>query len=236
MSALSLAAYDALEPGSSIASSSENLTRQDSTKRYLHTLESIASSAVRAADKVQAALIIVYTSTGQTASLVSKYRPPMPIMTLVIPRLRSDGMRWHLEGRSSARQCLIHSGLLPVLAAPSPSGETLLEEAIVMAGQSGLVKPHDHVVVVQMVQNNFIVKIVSVDEFGTGIKKIRPRSLVNLLKHQAGIPEDEAVVDFDSLAATRGGKDASSTPHLAGLPPVYTGGGRALVNTTSFAG
>jgi hypothetical protein len=59
---------------------------------------------------------------GQTAAKVSKYRPPMPIMTLVIPRLRSDGMRWHLEGRSAARQCLIHSGLLPVLAAPSPSG------------------------------------------------------------------------------------------------------------------
>ena len=38
--------------------------------------ESIASSAVRAADKVQASLIIVYTQTGHTASLVSKYRCP----------------------------------------------------------------------------------------------------------------------------------------------------------------
>lgn len=51
-----------------------------------------------------------------------------------------------------------------------------------MAGQSGLVRANDHVVVVQMVQNSFLVKIVSVDEFGTGIKKIRPKSLVNLLK------------------------------------------------------
>ncbi len=39
-----------------------------------HLQESIASSAVRAADKVGASLIIVYTQTGHTASLVSKYR------------------------------------------------------------------------------------------------------------------------------------------------------------------
>ena len=46
----------------------------------------------------------------------------MPILTLVVPQLKSDGMTWRLEGRSTARQCLIERGLLPVLAAPSPSG------------------------------------------------------------------------------------------------------------------
>ena len=35
---------------------------------YLSKLESIASSAVRAADKVKAALIIVYTQSGQPLS------------------------------------------------------------------------------------------------------------------------------------------------------------------------
>lgn len=44
------------------------------TERACALQESIASSAVRAADKVQASLIIVYTQTGHTASLVSKYR------------------------------------------------------------------------------------------------------------------------------------------------------------------
>lgn len=62
---------------------------------------------------------------GQTASLVSKYRPPMPILTLVIPQLKNDGMRFQLVGRGVARQCQIQRGLLPVLAAPSPSGESL---------------------------------------------------------------------------------------------------------------
>ena len=66
---------------------------------------------------------------GQTASLVSKYRPPMPILTLVIPTLKNDGMKWTLVGRGVARQCQIQRGLLPVLAAPSPSGEACLHSS-----------------------------------------------------------------------------------------------------------
>ena len=49
--------------------------------------------------QVQAKLIVVYTHTGQTAELVAKYRPPMPIMTMVVPHLVSDGLKWKLDGR-----------------------------------------------------------------------------------------------------------------------------------------
>ncbi len=49
----------------------------------------------------------------------------MPILTLVIPQLKNDGMRFQLVGRGVARQCQIQRGLLPVLAAPSPSGDPL---------------------------------------------------------------------------------------------------------------
>ncbi len=49
--------------------------------------------------KVQAKLIVVYTHTGQTAELVAKYRPPMPILTMVVPHLISDGLKWKLDGR-----------------------------------------------------------------------------------------------------------------------------------------
>jgi hypothetical protein len=40
----------------------------------------------------------LYTA-GRTAQLVAKYRPPMPILTLVVPRLVNDGIRWRLEGK-----------------------------------------------------------------------------------------------------------------------------------------
>mmetsp|Transcript_33774 Transcript_33774/g.60980 ORF Transcript_33774/g.60980 Transcript_33774/m.60980 type:complete len:646 (-) Transcript_33774:934-2871(-) len=138
---------------------------------YLTKLESIASSAVRAADKVAASLIVVYTHTGKTAQLVAKYRPPMPILTLVIPQLVSDQLHWKLEGRSSARQCLITRGLLPVLAAPGPSGDALLEESIAMSVKLGLVKANDHVVCIQRIHDDFCVKILSVDDGGSGVRK-----------------------------------------------------------------
>eukprot|EP00891_Asterochloris_glomerata_P003175 jgi/Astpho2/3175/e_gw1.00052.17.1_t len=149
---------------------------------YMSKLESIASSAVRAADKVMASLIIVYTHSGQTAQLVSKYRPAMPILTLVIPQLKSDGHKWTLEGRATARQCQISRGLLPVLAAPSPSGETLLEEAVLMSAKVGLVRANDHIVCVQRIHEAYVVKIVSVNDKGTGIEDIRPKSLIDMMK------------------------------------------------------
>lgn len=55
--------------------------------------------------------------------MVAKYRPAVPVMTLVVPYLKRDGLRWKLEGRSTARQALLTSGLLPIMAAPTPSGE-----------------------------------------------------------------------------------------------------------------
>ena len=59
---------------------------------------------------MQAGLIIVYASSGRTASLVAKYRPKMPILTLVVPHLKSSAVKWELQGRSLARQCLIMRG------------------------------------------------------------------------------------------------------------------------------
>lgn len=80
-------------------------------------------------------------------------------MTLVVPHLVSDQLRWRLEGRCAARQCLLNRGMLPVLAAPSPSGDQLLDEAVAMACRAGLVKPHDHVVCVQRIHEDFCVKV-----------------------------------------------------------------------------
>ena len=58
----------------------------------------------------QAGLIICYAGTGRTASLVAKYRPNVPILTLVVPQLKSKGLAWELQGRSLARQFLIMRG------------------------------------------------------------------------------------------------------------------------------
>ncbi|KAG7027216.1 Pyruvate kinase 1, cytosolic [Cucurbita argyrosperma subsp. argyrosperma] len=61
-------------------------------------LESIASSAVRAAIKVKASVIICFTSSGRAARLIAKYRPTMPVISVVIPRLKTNQLRWSFSG------------------------------------------------------------------------------------------------------------------------------------------
>jgi pyruvate kinase len=90
---------------------------------------------------------------GTTAAMVAKYRPVMPILTLVVPYLKRDGLKWKLEGRHAARQALLTSGLMPMLAAPTPSaGESLIEEAVQLALAQGWVERDDHVVVLSRSQ------------------------------------------------------------------------------------
>eukprot|EP00878_Enallax_costatus_P008141 GHUV01008513.1.p1 GENE.GHUV01008513.1~~GHUV01008513.1.p1 ORF type:complete len:786 (+),score=206.32 GHUV01008513.1:278-2635(+) len=136
---------------------------------FMSVLESLASTAVRVAGKVQADLIVVYTATGRTAQLVAKYRPPMPILTLVVPRLINDGVRWRLEGTSIARSCQLTRGLLPMLATPGPNGDAVLEAAIIQAAAAGLVAPRGHVVVLQQIHDDFCVKVLTLDATGTHI-------------------------------------------------------------------
>eukprot|EP00878_Enallax_costatus_P018273 GHUV01019230.1.p1 GENE.GHUV01019230.1~~GHUV01019230.1.p1 ORF type:complete len:547 (+),score=119.51 GHUV01019230.1:802-2442(+) len=176
-SSLSLAIKAMTRFGPSSYGNLQGMAKSDSNGRlyhgspYISKLESISSSAVRAADKVGASLIVVYTHTGRTAQLVAKYRPPMPILTLVVPRLVSDSLKWKLEGRHNARQCLLTRGLIPMLATPQPHGDTVLSEAISAASRMGIVNPNNHVVAVQRIHEDFCVKIVSVDAMGAGIKR-----------------------------------------------------------------
>jgi pyruvate kinase len=133
-------------------------------------VESIASTAVRVADKIQASLIIVYANSGRTASLVAKYRPQMPILTLVVPHLKSHVLGWDLQGRHLARQCLIMRGVIPMLAAPLlGSNDYMLQEAVDMAAKRGLVKPGGHIVAVMSMRENLVVKVVSMDGSGDGM-------------------------------------------------------------------
>ena len=65
---------------------------------------------------------------------------------------------------------------------PGIAGETLLEEAVELASSAGLVRPHDRIVIVQMVADTFVVKIITVDGDGDSIEPIRPKSLVDIIK------------------------------------------------------
>ncbi|KAK7391480.1 hypothetical protein VNO78_19896 [Psophocarpus tetragonolobus] len=134
-------------------------------------LESIASSAVRAAIKVRASVIICFTSSGRAARLIAKYRPTMPVISVVIPQLKTNQLRWTFTGAFEARQSLIVRGLFPMLADPrhpaeskSGTNESILKVALDHGKAFGIIKPHDRVVVCQKVADSSVVKILELED------------------------------------------------------------------------
>ncbi|XP_028116742.1 pyruvate kinase 1, cytosolic-like [Camellia sinensis] len=134
-------------------------------------LESIASSAVRAAIKVKASVIICFTSSGRAARLIAKYRPTMPVLSVVIPRLKTNQLKWSFSGAFEARQSLIVRGLFPMLADPrhpaestSATNESILKVALDHGKASGVIKSHDRVVICQKVGDSSVIKIIELED------------------------------------------------------------------------
>ncbi|KAM7268658.1 hypothetical protein ACFE04_010824 [Oxalis oulophora] len=134
-------------------------------------LESIASSAVRAAIKVKASAIICFTSTGRAARLIAKYRPTMPVISVVVPRVSTNQLRWTFTGAFEARQSLIVRGLFPMLADPrhaadsaNSTNESVLKVALDHGKACGVIKPHDRVVIFQKVGEASVVKILELED------------------------------------------------------------------------
>ncbi|KAH1243348.1 Pyruvate kinase, cytosolic isozyme [Glycine max] len=131
-------------------------------------LESLASSAVRTANSARAALILVLTRGGSTAKLVAKYRPGMPILSVVVPELKTDTFDWACSDEAPARHSLIFRGLVPVLSAASAraSHAETTEEAIEFAMQhaksKGLCHNGDSVVALHRVGTASVIKILTV--------------------------------------------------------------------------
>lgn len=131
-------------------------------------LESLASSAVRTAHKVQASLIVVLTRGGATARLVAKYRPTMPILTVVVPVLTTDNLTWQCSSESPARQCLASRGLVPMLAEGSARAsdadttDEILAAALQHAKEMKFCSPGDCVVALHRIGNASVIKLVDI--------------------------------------------------------------------------
>ncbi|KAJ1393914.1 Pyruvate/Phosphoenolpyruvate kinase-like domain superfamily [Sesbania bispinosa] len=131
-------------------------------------LESLASSAVRTANSAKAALILVLTRGGSTAKLVAKYRPGMPILSVVVPEITTDNFDWSCSDEAPARHSLIFRGLIPVLseasarASHSETTEEAIDFAIEHAKAKGLCKNGDSVVALHRVGAASVIKILTV--------------------------------------------------------------------------
>ncbi|KAK9766014.1 Pyruvate kinase [Basidiobolus ranarum] len=117
------------------------------TQRPTDTTETVASSAVNAALEAGAGAIVVLTQSGNSARLVSKYRPSCPIITVT-------------RNGSVARQAHLHSGCYPFLyQQPAVEGsdpkewqedvDARIEFAIEQGVKNNLVQRGQPIVVVQ---------------------------------------------------------------------------------------
>ncbi|GMI84615.1 hypothetical protein like AT5G56350 [Hibiscus trionum] len=115
-------------------------------------LESLASSAVSTASCIKASLILVLTRGGTTAKLVAKYRPRVPILSMIIPEITTDSLEWSCSDEAPSRHCLIFRGLIPVLSSGSAkasyteSNEETTKYALQYGKGNGIIKPGDSVV------------------------------------------------------------------------------------------
>ncbi|RZC65021.1 hypothetical protein C5167_008707 [Papaver somniferum] len=131
-------------------------------------LESLASSAVRTANSAKAALILVLTRGGSTAKLVAKYRPSMPILSVVVPELKTEFFNWTCSDEAPARHSLIYRGLVPVLSSGSAkashaeSTEEALDYALQHAKEKGFCQPGDSIVALHRVGAASVIKIMTV--------------------------------------------------------------------------
>ncbi len=126
------------------------------------TIESLASSAVLTAAKVQAACIVVLAANGSAARLIAKYRPSQPVVVGVVPRARRGTIGFSettMTGHAVARQCLLTRGLIPVLVESkndekdaAVAAKQCVNEAIEFARAAGLVKPGQPVVTMYNVE------------------------------------------------------------------------------------
>lgn len=95
--------------------------------------EAIASSAVKTAIDLKAALVIVLTETGSTARFVAKYRPKAPILCLT-------------ADEQVARQALASRGVLPLLVGSMKGADSLIARAVEVAKNLGMCDIGDVVV------------------------------------------------------------------------------------------
>ncbi|KAI8477220.1 MAG: pyruvate kinase [Monoraphidium minutum] len=167
--------------------------------RMTEKTEALAMAAVRAATKLRAALIVVFTVTGRTARLIAKYRPSQPVLTVVVPGVTSDGLKWVCNGDFVARQCLHYRGVQPICADASvgrPDG-AVLTAALKVAQGRGLTRPGDRVVVLQCprvqklyadsMQEAGVVKILTLGSDGVGT--IKASAVLNAAGHVVGSRE-----------------------------------------------
>jgi pyruvate kinase len=107
---------------------------QFSAIRTTHA-EIVAEASEQAARAAEARAIVVFTETGATARLISRYRPSIPLVAFT-------------SSEQVARQLTVVSGVFPIVAPLKASTDEMIALMDRMAIEDGRLKPGDPVVFV----------------------------------------------------------------------------------------
>ncbi|HEX3746974.1 MAG TPA: pyruvate kinase [Bryobacteraceae bacterium] len=95
--------------------------------------EILADAAYHAARDAHAGAIVVFTSTGSSARLVSRYRPPVSIYAIT-------------PHDTTARQLAVNYGVIPILAPDVSNTDEMLAQMDRVMVEGGYIKPNELVV------------------------------------------------------------------------------------------
>ena len=110
--------------------------RLDSTKFIRTTKTEVVASAVKdATNSMDIKLVVALTESGNTARLISKYRPDTDILAVTFDEL-------------TQRSLMLNWGVIPVVTDKPASTDDMFEVAERVALQSGLVQSGDNIVIV----------------------------------------------------------------------------------------
>jgi pyruvate kinase len=100
----------------------------------MNVSETIASSAVKTANDVNAGMLLTITETGNTARLVAKYRPQPPVLAIT-------------QNKETARQLMVSRGIYPLVVGSVIGAESIIKRAIELQKDKGNLKPGEYVIV-----------------------------------------------------------------------------------------
>ena len=128
--------------------------------------ESIASSAVRTAAKINAPIIVVLAASGATSQLIAKYRPEASVVVGVVPSASRQELEF--KGKVESAKIVRHSyasrGLYPMVCEPGESTDDLIVQSMVWAKEQGLCTGGDKAVAVHRAKKTsvLVMKILEV--------------------------------------------------------------------------
>ena len=93
----------------------------------------LADAAYMAARAANVQAIVIFTATGYSARLISRYRPPVRIIAMT-------------SSMETVRRLLVNYGVMPVLAPEMTTTDGMLEQIDTLLVQRGLLHAGDKVV------------------------------------------------------------------------------------------